>query len=151
MSLQSPSTPRQLLGTAFVKPGSTRRWLLAAPGVLRVVLLIYFLKRFGELRGPCLGVQGCPTLSPSPPTSSVPPHLPDCFVQVCNSQSRRLLNCDGFGSLGSSISRSGWFALLQVEQLCLQIWEVTRMDIPPHAVALTLIPALEGASPRPQL
>lgn len=156
----SPSTPCQLLGTAFVKPGSARRWLLAAPGVLQVVLLIYFLKGFGELRGPCLGVQGCPMLAPSPPTSSLTPHLPDCFVQLCNSQSRHLLNCNGFGSLGSSISRSSRFALLQVEQLCLQIWGVTRMDTsplpptphppPPRAVALTLIPTLEGAESCPQ-
>lgn len=136
-----------MLGAGFVKPGSLRRWLLAAPGVLQVVSFTYlFLERFGELRGPYLGVQLLASLLEcrAAPRSlhHLQPHLSLSTFQIVSfkcitSQSRRSLNCDGFGSPGSSISRSGRFDLLRVINLfpaasaSFAARGVTRIE-PPH-------------------
>lgn len=93
-SPQSPSAPAGScmackgtpgLGTAFVKPGSLRQWLLAAPRPLQAVFFHLFSEKFGARR--VLGVH------------PLQPHLSLSTLQIgsfkcITSQSRHSLNCE---------------------------------------------------------
>lgn len=126
-SPSSPSAPHQLphrlqgqLGAGFIKAGSFRWRLLAALGVFLSLIIHFsftylFSKRLGEgvptweSRLECGAALCLPHLLPpllSINTSHIVP------FKCITSQSRHSLNCNGFGSLGSSISSSGWFALM---------------------------------------
>lgn len=126
-SPRSPSAPHQLphrlqgqLGAGFVKPGSFRCQLLAAPGVFLSLIIHFsftylFSKRFGEgvpaweSRLEC----GAALCLPHPFPSLLSINTSQIVLLKCiTSQSRHSLNCNGFGSLGSSINSSGWFALI---------------------------------------
>lgn len=150
-------------GASFVKPGSLRRWLLAAPGVLRVVSFTYlFSERFGELRGLYLGVQMLECSAAPRLLHPLQPHLSVNTFQIVSfkwvtSQSRHSLNYDGFGSPESSINKkepvcsaAGDKPLSWGSSFIYSFGGGSQGWTPPPAVGLSLSPILEGAESLPQ-